>query len=63
MGGIADIATMRLNSPAQQFGGFAPGRRVFGGAKNADCGGGNPHFEDFAKPKEAQTTKQTIWWG
>ena len=55
MGGFAAMKTMRLNSQVQQFGGFAPGQRVFGRTpKKPIAAVGNPHFDDFANPKEAR---------
>ena len=52
------MAMMRLNSQVRQFGGFAPGRRVFGMAPEMPIGaGGNPRFDDFTDPKEAPETK------
>ena len=55
---FAATTTMRLNSHAQQFGGAAPGRRVFGTTPRMPIGAvGNPHFEDSMHPKEAPDAK------
>ena len=49
---------MRLNSQVRQFGGFAPGRRVFGRTPKMPIGAaGNPHFDDFMNQKEAPAAK------
>ena len=55
---FAAMTTMRLNSQVRQFGGFAPGKRVFGRTPRMPIGTiGNPYFEDFTNPKEAHTAK------
>ena len=47
-----------LNSQVQQFGGFTPGKRVFGGNPKMPIGtAGDPHFEDFTNAKEDQATE------
>ena len=37
--------------------GLHQGKGYLGNAKNADWGGGDPHFWDFVNPKETQATK------
>ena len=57
-GEFAAMTTMRLNSQVRQFGGFAPGRRVFGRTPKMPIGAaGNPHFDDFMNQKEAPAAK------
>ena len=52
------MATMRLNSQVQQYGGFTPWERVFGRAPKLPIGAvGNPFFEDFMNSSDAPTTK------
>ena len=47
-----------LKSQVRQFAGFAPGKRVFGRTPKIHIGEiGNPHFDDFANPKDAPTSK------
>ena len=55
---FAATTMMRLNPQVQQFGGLTHEKRVFGGDPKMPIGAaGNPHFEDFVNPKEAQTRK------
>ena len=57
-GEFAATTTMRLNSQVQQFGGFAPGKRVPGRTPKMPIGEiGNPLFGDFTNPPEAPVTK------
>ena len=52
------MTTMQLNSHVRQFEGFAPRRRIFGRAPEIPTEAiGNPHFEDYTKPREAPTAK------
>ena len=52
------MTTMRLNPQVRQFGGFATGQSVFGRTPEMPIGAVcNPHFEDFANPKEARETE------
>ena len=52
------MAALHLNSQVQQFGGFTPGRRVFGGAPKLPIGTvGNSNFNDCMNPKTAPKTK------
>ena len=55
---LAAMTTMRLNSKVRRFGGFTPGRKVFGWTPEMPIGAvGSPHFEDFMSPVEAPNTK------
>ena len=52
------MTMMHFNSQVQRFSGFAHGQRVFGRAPKSPIGAvSNPHFSDFANPKEAQETE------
>ena len=52
------MTTMRLNSQVHQYGGFTPGRRVFGRTPKLAIGAGdNPFFGDFINPLEEPTAK------
>ena len=54
---FAAMTTMRINSQVRQFGGFAPGKRVFGRTPKMPIWDiGNPFFEDFTNPVEAPAT-------
>ena len=47
-----------LDSQVQQFGGFTPGKRVFGLDPEIPIGtAGSPHFSDFMNPKAPRKTK------
>ena len=49
---------LRLNSQLQQYDGFTPGQRVFGGTPKLPIGTvDNPNFNDCMNPKTAPTTK------
>ena len=52
------MTSLRLNSQVQQYDGFTPGKRVFGGAPKLPIGTlGNPNFNDCVNPKTAPTAK------
>ena len=54
----ATTTTMRLNPQVRQFGGFAPGQRVFGRIPTMPIGVvDNSHFLDSANPKDAPAAK------
>ena len=57
-GEFSAMTMMRLNAQVRQFGGFAPGQRVFGRTPKIPIGAiGNPHFEDFTNPEDSPTTQ------
>ena len=55
---------MHLNAQVWQFGGFAPGGRVFGRTPKMPMGAvANPHLADFMNPKGAHATETNHFLG
>ena len=53
------MTTLRLNSQAQQYGGFTPGQRVTGRTPKLPIGAvGNPNFADSMNPAGRQQRNQ-----